>query len=305
MNEYFSLQLKMTHRRIQDMGAIPWLVYISIPMLFVGISWFLFYKTEMAGYIYVALAVLFMGPLSETKRVEFLKLTFDRLSFKKIRFLENNLVGFPFVLFLLYQQNYILVITLLVLATTLALVHGNTSLNLTLWTPFSKRPFEFTTGFRNTFFLIIATYALLIIGISVQNFNLGIFAMMLLFATSLSYYSKPEHVYFVWIFDQTPKDFLHDKIKTALLHSALLTLPMVLTLSLFFSQNTGIILLFFIIGWAFLVFMIVAKYSVYPDDMTLLQGILLALCIWFPPVLLFLIPYLFKKSEHRLRKFLP
>lgn len=305
MNEYFSLQRRMTHRRIQDLGAIPWLVYIAFPLLFVGISWFLFYKTEMAGYIYVALAVLFMGPLSEIKRVEFLKMTFDRLSFKKIRLLENNLVSLPFALFLLYQHHYYHVITLILLSIVLALVHVNTSFNLTVRTPFSKRPFEFTSGFRNTFFLIIAAYALLIIGISVQNFNLGIFALMLLFATSLSYYSKPEHVYFVWIFDQSPKDFLYAKIKTALLHSALLTLPMAVTLSLFFPQNIWIILLFFIIGWAFLVFMIVAKYSVYPDDMTLLQGILLALCIWFPPVLLFLIPYLFKKSEHRLRKFLP
>lgn len=305
MKTYFSLQLSMTHRRIQDIGAVPWLIYATLTVLFLGLSWILFYKTDMAGYIYVAMAVLFMGPLSETKRMEFLKLTFTNEMCKKIRVIENSIISLPFALFLLFQQSYVQAMVLVLLAILLALVHFNTSLNFTLWTPFSKKPFEFTTGFRNSILLFMTAYALLIIALSVHNFNLGIFTMMLVFATTLSFYSKPEHVYFVWIFDQRPSSFLFQKIKTALLFSALLSSPIALLLAGFFPENVWIILLFFIIGWLFLVFMIVAKYSVYPDDMTLLQGILLALCIWFPPVLLFLIPYLFKKSEHRLRKFLP
>jgi len=38
--------------------------------------------------------------------------------------------------------------------------------------------------------------------------------------------------------------------------------------------------------------------------MNITQGVLLALCIWFPPILVVLIPYLFKKSENRLSSLL-
>ena len=59
-------------------------------------------------------------------------------------------------------------------------------------------------------------------------------------------------------------------------------------------------LLFFLVGWAFLVCMIVSKYAAYPDELNLTQAILMSLCVWFPPLLIVLIPYLFFKSQNRL-----
>jgi hypothetical protein len=93
---------------------------------------------------------------------------------------------------------------------------------------------------------------------------------------------------------------LFSKIKTAILFSTLLALPIAIVLVTFFSQNIGILSLSFLAGWAFLISVIVSKYSAYPDEMNITQGILLALCIWFPPILVILIPYLFKKSENQL-----
>lgn len=290
----------MTNRRFKDTGFEPLLAYLVLTVGFVGLSIYLFIKTEFGEYIFMLSALTLIGKLSETRRTEFLKICFGDTKLKKIRVTENLICSLPFLIFLLYKQLFLSALLLLVLATILALLNFRTTLNYTIWTPFSSRPFEFTTGFRNTFYLFFAAYALTAIAISVNNFNLGVFAMLLVFATTLSYYSKPENEYYVWSFSVNAKDFLFSKIKTAILFSTLLALPIAIVLLTYYSQNIGILSLSFLVGWAFLISVIVSKYSTYPDEMNITQGILLALCIWFPPILVILIPYLFKKSENQL-----
>ena len=290
----------MTNRRFKDTGFEPILAYLILTIGFVGLSIYLFHKTEFAEYIFLLSALTLISKLSETRRTEFLKICFGDTKLKKIRVTENLIYSLPFLIFLLYKQLFFSVLLLFVLTTILALVNFRTTINFTLWTPFSKRPFEFTTSFRNTFYLFFAAYALTAIAVSVNNFNLGVFAMLLVFATTLSYYTKPENEYYVWTYNVNAKEFLFSKIKTAILFSTSLALPIAIVIAIFYPQNIGILSLFFLVGWAFLISVIVSKYSAYPDEMNITQGILLALCIWFPPILVVLIPYLFKKSENRL-----
>jgi hypothetical protein len=304
MKEYFKLLYRMTNRRFKDTGFEPLFAYLILTVGFVGLSIYLFHKTEFAEYIYVLSALTLIGKLSETRRTEFLKICFGDTKLKKIRVTENLICSLPFLIFLLYKQLFLSALLLFVLTTILALVNFRTTLNFTLWTPFSQRPFEFTTGFRNTFYLFFVAYALTVIAVSVNNFNLGVFAMLLVFATTLSYYTKPENEYYVWIYNVNAKEFLFSKIKTAILFSTSLALPIAIVIAIFYPQNIGILLLFFLVGWTFLISVIVSKYSAYPDEMNITQGILLALCIWFPPILVILIPYLFKKSENRLSSLL-
>lgn len=304
MREYFELQHKMTNRRFKDTGLEPLLAYFILTVGFIGLSIYLFIKSDFAEYIYLLFALTLIGKLSETRRTEFLKICFGDTQLKKIRITENLICSIPFLAFLLYKQLFVSAGLLLILTAILAIVNFRTTFNFTIWTPFSKRPFEFTTGFRNTFYLFFSAYALTIISVSVNNFNLGVFAMLLIFATTLSYYTKPEHEYYVWTYNVNAKAFLFSKIKTATLFSASLSLPIAIVLAIFFPQNIGILSLFFLFGWAFLISVIVSKYSTFPDEMNITQGILLALCIWFPPILVVLIPYLFKKSENRLSRLL-
>lgn len=294
----------MTNRRFKDTGLEPLLAYIILTLGFYGLSIYLFSKTEFAAYMYVLAALTITGKLSETGRIEFLKVCFGDRKLKAIRMVENLLCSLPFLVFLLYKQLFLSAVLLLLLTTILALVNFRTTLNFTIWTPFSKRPFEFTAGFRNSFYLVLMAYILTGIAAYVNNFNLGIFALLLVFATTLSYYSKPENEYYVWIYNLGPKEFLFSKIKTAILFSAVLVLPIALTIAIFFYQNIGMLFLFFFIGWAFLICMIVSKYYAYPGELSITQGILLAFCIWFPPLLIVLIPYLFIKSENRLSSLL-
>jgi len=304
MKEYFRLQYVMTNRRFKDAGLEPLLAYVILTVGFIVLSVYLFRKTAFAEYIYVLSALALIGKLSETRRTEFLNICFGEVKLKKIRAAENLVCSLPFLIFLLYQQLYFTALLLLVLTMVLALVNFRTSINFTLWTPFSKRPFEFTAGFRNTFYLFFSAYALTVIAVSVNNFNLGVFAMLLVFATTVSYYTKPENEYYVWAYSANAKEFLFGKIKTAMLFSALLALPAAIVLVIFYPQNLDMLSLFFLVGWAFLISVIVSKYSAYPDEMNITHGILLALCIWFPPMLIILIPILFKKSENRLSRLL-
>lgn len=304
MKAYFELQFKMANRRLKDTGFAPLLAYIILTLGFVALSIFLFAKTEFAQYAYMLAALTLIGKLSETRRTEFLKICFGNTKLKQIRVAENFICALPFLIFLLYQQLIFTALLLAVLTTILALVNFSTTLNFTLWTPFSKRPFEFTIGFRNTFYLIFIAYALTIIAVSVHNFNLGVFSLLLVLATTLSYYNKPENEYYVWIHNLNAQKFLFSKIKTAMLFSASLALPIAITLAIFYPQNIGILALFFLVGCLLLIGVIVGKYAAYPDEMNIVQGVLLALCLWFPPMLVVLIPYFFKKSENRLSRLL-
>jgi hypothetical protein len=79
----------------------------------------------------------------------------------------------------------------------MTLFNFSTNVNVTVLTPFSKKPFEFTAGFRKTFYVFLIAYVLTYIQVSVGNFNLGVFSVLLIGITCFSYYSKVENDYFV------------------------------------------------------------------------------------------------------------
>jgi len=126
-------------------------------------------------------------------------------------------------------------------------------------TPFAKNPFEFTVGFRNIFYLFALAYGLTIIAVVVDNFNLGVFALILTLVAPCSFYVKPENPYYVWQFSRSPAPFLYYKMKTALIYSLKLSFPVILILSLFYIENIGILFFCFFLGYAFLVLFIFIK----------------------------------------------
>ena len=303
--DYFTLQYHLLNRKFRDAGIRPWLAYNMLTILFAGFSIYLFYKTAYASYVYVAFALVLTGKLSGIGRNDFLKLCFGDSKLKQLRMAENLIVILPFLVFLLYSKAYIMALMLFIMGILMALVNFRTTLNIMIPTPFYRRPFEFPTGFRNTFYLILAAYALIIPAVVVGNFNLGIFALLLVFGVTLTYYMKPEHPYYVWIFGMNARRFLMEKLKTAMAYAGLLVLPVVLVLGVFFPHYITILLAFCLLGFAYLACMIVSKYAAFPDELNIAQGVLLALCIWLPPLLLIMIPFLFRKSQHRLSNLLP
>jgi hypothetical protein len=294
----------MVNRKFKAAGIEPLFAYLILTFGFIALSVFLFYKTPFAVYIYLLSAVVLISNLSETRRNEFLKLCFGDNKLKGIRITENLVAVIPFLIFLVCKQLLLPALILIILSVLLALVNFRTTINFVIPTPFYKKPFEFTVGFRNSFYLVAAAYALTIIAIAADNFNLGIFAMLLVFAITLTFYTKPENEYYVWAYSLNAKKFLLEKIKTATLFSAVLVFPIAVMLGVFFSQSIVLLLVFYLAGLAFLIYMIVSKYATYPAELNITQAIILVVCIGFPPLLIFMIPYFFRKSENRLTSLL-
>ncbi|HQR02304.1 MAG TPA: hypothetical protein PLA61_15735, partial [Ferruginibacter sp.] len=75
-------------------------------------------------------------------------------------------------------------------------------------------------------------------------------------------------------------------------------------LLIFFPEKTGLLLLFTLVGFALLTSMILAKYADYPGEIGLLNSIILAFCLAFPPLLLIAIPYFYNRATGSLNRIL-
>lgn len=301
MLNYFKLQLLLSSRRLKDAGVHPLPGLVLILIVFIAGSLFLFYKTEYATYIYLFVAVSFVNPLSDKPRNDFLKVSFGNAQYRKVRILENMLVVSPFVLFLFFKLQFVWAGVLVLTAVLWVFNTASTKLNFTMPTPFTARPYEFAVGFRGTYYIVGVAYGLTAIAIGVSNFNLGIFALLLVFAVVLSYYLQPDEEYYVWSHSATPSKFMWGKVVTAYAYSSLLAFPIVICLAVFFKQQAIIPFAVMFLSYLYIACTVAARYSAYPNEISLPQGILLTLSLLIPPALIFTLPYLINAAVNRLR----
>jgi hypothetical protein len=301
MKDYFKLQYALTNRKIKEAGLNPLFGYLLVLTAFVLLSEYIFQKTAFAKYLVILACLSLQFKLSEKNRTDFLRSTFGDPLNMRIRSIENLIVCMPFVSILLYKSFLIEACILLLCSIILARFSFHSNFNLTIPTPFSKKPFEFSTGFRKTFFIFPIAYGLTVVAFNVDNLNLGIFAFLLIFVVALSYYHKPEQEYYVWIYAETPKEFLKNKVFNASINASLASAPIIISLLLFYPSEFELILIFFLIALLFLCTVILAKYSAYPDEMNIPEGIVIALSLYFPPLLLAIIPFYYSKSIKKLK----
>lgn len=295
----------MTNRKISDFGVHPIIGYPLLAAVFVGLSIVLFHVTDLAHYIYVFIAFYFVSKPSDRKRNDFLEICFDAANLRRIRIVENLLIVFPFAMFLFYKSHSVLIPVLLLLSASAAFVNIKTSFNFVLPTPFHKRPFEFIVGFRKTFYVFITAYVLTGIAVAVNNFNLGVFALASVFFCLLSYYIKPENEYYVWIFGMKPGRFLFDKIKTAVLYASFLSGPVLLALSIFYIEHIGVLLLVMLLGYTYLITVVLVKYSSYPEDVEIFPAVVMCVGFLVPPALAVIIPFFADRAKTKLKEILP
>tara|TARA_Y100000768_G_scaffold384541_1_gene368788 strand:+ start:567 stop:1454 length:888 start_codon:yes stop_codon:yes gene_type:complete len=294
----------MLSRKITAFGIPPVLGFGIIPVLFFAMSELLFRKTEYAPYLYVFLAISFVTQLSEAKRNAFLKSIFNQPNYLKLRAMENGILATPFLLFLAYKGQFLLMLIASLGAMAMALLHFNASINTTLPTPFGKKPFEFTVGFRRTFSLFPAAYFLTFMAILADNFNLGIFSLLTIGITCLSYYAKPENEYFVWNYNLTPQQFLVEKVKTGFLQFTLLSLPVLVALSIFFPGDALVLMAFFALCLVYLATLIFVKYAAFPHEINVFQAIAVGISFIVPPILLVITPLFYIQAVKALNTIL-
>jgi hypothetical protein len=303
-HQYFSLQLSMLKRQIADAGLKPQLGFIIILPVFYAFSFYLFAKTPYARYLYALMALSLVTRYSAVNRNDFLKFIFPKMNYYKTRILENLITVTPFIFFLCFKKDIYTILLLVLVSILLAFMNNKKQLSFTIPTPFYKTPFEFIVGFRASVIIIFIAYFLAAISVIYQNFNLGIFSLLLVFLTCLSFFNEPENEFYVWIYKLNANGFLLHKIKTAIVSSTLLCLPVTAILIFFFKTHLQAVLVFQCLGYCYLGTMILAKYAAYPQKINLLQGILFSFCFAMPPALLAVSPYFFIQAKKRLKEIL-
>ncbi len=304
MRSYFTLQGRMINRQFIDFGLHPVWGYAMLTLVFVGFTAYLFHNVDFAQYAYALMALSLCGMLSESGRVGFLKQHFSAGDFQKIRGVENTLVALPFVAGLIYYGEWLLAMSVVLLGALLSLASVERKFNFTLPTPYSRHPFEFATGFRRNYLILIFAGFLLTMAVLNKNPNLGLFSVALVLLVSLIYYLQTETTYLVWIHAMSPAGFLWHKISIALLYTTLTALPYALTFLFFFKGYGEYLAIIIVLGLVYIVATIVGKYAFFPASLNLPQGLVLAFSYWFPPMLLFMIPYFYIRSVKQLKPIL-
>lgn len=304
MKKYFTLQSKMLNRQLKEWGVEPILGYILGLFIFIILSFQLFRKTQYADAIYILIALSQIIKLNEEVRNNFLKLTYSSIDYFKLRIFENWIISFPFVIFLMYQENYLSALIILISCVFSVLFVLKSKTNFYLPTPFLKYPFEFTIGFRTNFILYIFAYFLTIMSIIASNFNLGIFSLIVTIMGCTACFTNPENKFYIWIYSLNSKEFLYTKTKMIILYSTILCLPILIGLSIFFYNKIDVILGIQFLGYLFIYMTMLAKYSIFPEKLNIRYGIVLALTIWLPLIILLIIPYLYIESTKKLKELL-
>ncbi len=304
MKFYFSLQYKRICRHIQAAGINPYLGLILILLLFFALSYAFFEKVPYPQYIYPFLAWSVVNAFGGIQRNEFLKNCFSEENFRQIRLTENLIAVTPFFLFLIYQQQYLLALSIHPIAAGISFFNKVNRFQVVMPTPFYKYPFEFTVGFRQYYWIFGITYLLTIISLVVGNFNIGAFSLLSVFLSCLGFYSKPEPLFYIWTHAATPAQFLKQKMGIAVLYSLLLSLPIFISLLFFYPENARIILLFEGLGMVYIFTVLLGKYAYYPSEVNVIPMVLISLSIFIPPISLAVIPYFYFKAKQNLQSIL-
>jgi len=304
LSHYFSLQANILSRRIRASGLEPWFALLLLSGLLAGGSFYLFSKTDAAGYFISIIALGILTPLSAKERNDFLRVTLPKNTYLKIRFLENGLLALPFLFILLGFQQFIPTLILLVGSTWLTFQPVAALKSTSRKSPFGKHPFEFASGIRMHIFLFLAVSLLLIPAIMADNASLGVFVMGMYFVLVMPFYTSVENEILVWIHHGSPRKFLRKKIAIACFHMLLLLTPIALTLSLLWPQTRWIVLLILLCGFILLTTIVLAKYAAFPNAINVPEGIVIAVSITFPPLLPLATIYFYKKAKHQLQFYL-
>ncbi len=232
------------------------------------------------------------------------KIIFSKNRYRVLRIYEAILFSVPFSIELLVYRYPLEGLLLPLVLCFSTFIKTPTNYDFVLPTPFARYPFEYITGFRKTWPIILLSYVICIIAISVSNFNLAVFGMAVMILTMTAFFTKPEDVFFVWINNSSPLIFLRKKLFTTILYSLLLTLPISVFISLFFPGNWLVLLSITILGFTLPVTSMLNKYAYFPQDSEIISGLLIGLCILFPPLFIVLIPYLAGKASVNLKSYL-
>jgi hypothetical protein len=229
---------------------------------------------------------------------------FVNQGFQKLNLLKGFFIALPFLIFLIYKMLWLEAAAALLASLLVSQVSLRSVSNFKVATPFKKWPFEFIIGFRKSFLVLALLYFLIFKAIQVDNPNLGLACLGFIFLLSISFYGLPEDELFVWINMNSPKAFLLQKIRAALICSSILALPALILALIFFTRFYIAAISIILVGYLYLSIMILTKYAAFPKEINLPQALILGFSFIFPPLLIYSIPAFYRKAIRQLQPIL-
>lgn len=301
MRFYFHLQYVRFCRILREEGIHPAWVYLSVFLIFVLLSQLILAWSKVGSWLYIGLAILIFTRL---KHGALVTQVFSKKSIYLLAFFETLVCAIPFIALLLSNQFYLESLLLVPLLFSVSFLKVPDIIMPKIPTPFYRRPFEFVVGFRKSFPLIIVFYAMVVISLLVLNLNLGLVSVLLIYLVIAGYYGNVEPAFLVWTYAFPPTHFLTFKAKTALLYSFLMVLPASLAMMVVFPSKWYLILAFYCFGVLLPIASLLNKYVSFPRKAEYINAIFIGSCMVFPPIFLFIIPYLSSKASENLKEYL-
>lgn len=298
---HFGLQLKRLSRLFDENGLIPIFGFVGIPILLILLGQLIYMREDYGPYAIAGLSALFSMDMARLD-LQFRRSLYGKWTATYIALLESLVLALPFLLLLLWHQNWPLAGALLGLCTLTPFTIGSIS-RKAIKTPFYKIPFEFIRGFRMYWPLYIFLFFILFQAISVHNFNLGAFVLGACSISSLFFYSYQEPPSYVIDDIRNENSFLFSKLRHAWFGNLILCSVITAILLFFFTDNWLLITGIIIAGQILLSAMVLAKYSAYPRDMQLPQIIMLGFIFWLPPTIVIVIPLLYRSAKKSLYQY--
>lgn len=301
MRFYLHLQYVRFRRILQEDGIHPILACGVFLIVFVSLSQLIVSGSEIGVWLYVLVAAILFAKLRSR---ELARHIFFRRSFYALILIETILFSTPFALVLLFNRFYYLIPVLIMALLGVAFFKTPHQILPKIPTPFYQRPFEFVVGFRRTFIPILLLNGLIVISIVVGNINLGLVALSANYLVIAGFYSSTEPVLFVWNYSLSTNQFLRYKTFTAIIYANVTVLPAAFFLGLFFPSHWHIVVIICLLGPLIPVTSVLSKYVTFPRNSEFINTVFIGFCILFPPIFLFVIPYLAGKASENLKSYL-
>lgn len=302
MKYYFTLQLKIAKRSVEEWGIPFWLaggLLVGLMVLLYSLAQ-RFPQYMPYGIAYLGLSVLLAN--STIDRINFLKTIFPRNIYIKVKVIEHTTILFPLLLISVICSFWWSGLLLITFIPLFVFWRGVGTSHHRIPTPFTRFPFEFIVLFRKVWALYLLFYAIAIIGIVVSNFNLGIVMLAMMCLVSLQAYEEQEPVHILWNYSMRVNTFLKYKIRRGVSQLLLLILPLSIALCVFFPTQIHWVLIVWGGGSLLLALSILMKYASYPRKINILDGFIIAIFAIYPLLTLAIFPYYYKKASKRLKQ---
>lgn len=302
MQFYFQLQYRRLIRLLQISGLNPAVAIGVGAVLFALISKGIFLKIPLAApWVYPFLAGAAFAMAGNRQRNHTIRKAFPSNTFYQLRWVENLILAAPFVAYTLVEWEPGATLIVIGLATLLSRFSLANPFQFPIPTPFSRWPFEFPIGFRKTLWALPTAIFLMAMAFYADNFNLGIFALALVFLICAGFYQRPEPLTYIWNYNLNPAAFLNAKLKTGLVLSAVVTLPFLVALIVLHPPYWWGILIGEAIALLLVAVNLLGKYAYYPSEFNILQALIFGASLFFPPVMLVSLPALYQKAKSNLQ----